>query len=66
VPTATLGWLLVVVLGLRPEQRQRASLLRMPVEVGRFSAGVRPPVGDRASYRPADAYLREGSRPWEE
>ena len=66
VPTATFGWLLVVVLGLRPSERDRAALLRGPVDTDIFAPGTRPPLADRESYKPPAAYLREGSRPWEE
>ena len=66
IPTATIGWLLVVVLGLRPVQRDRAALLRGPVDTAIFAPGTRPPLADRESYRPADAYLLEGSKPWED
>lgn len=65
-PTATLGWLCVVILGLRPAVRETPPILRGPIDLELFSTGVRPPVGDRASYQPPEPHLRVGSRPWEE
>jgi hypothetical protein len=66
LPTATIGWFLVTVLGLRPDRRDRPNLFRGPVDPSLFTAGVRPPVADRKSYAPPEEHLREGSRPWEE
>lgn len=66
VPTATIGWLLVIVLGLRPATRDRAALFRGPVDTDIFSPGTRPPLADRRSYMPTESYLVEDSTPWEE
>ena len=66
IPTATLGWALVVAFGLRPTKRDRASLLRGPVDTTILAPGARPPPADRRSYQPAESYLQEGSRPWED
>ena len=66
LPTATIGWLLVVVLGLRPAKRTTPSLLRGPVDTNIFAAGTRPPVTDRRSYQPPESWLRPGSSPWED
>ena len=67
VPTATIGWLLVVVLGVRP--RGDASLstkLRGKVDRSLFASGALPPPADRRSFTPPEPYLREESRPWED
>ena len=66
IPSATISWVLVIVLGLRPATRNRAALFRGPVDTELFAPGTRPPLADRQSYMPTEDYLTEGSRPWEE
>ena len=66
LPTATIGWLLVVVMGLRPAKRITPSLLRGPADTNILAAGTRPPVTDRRSYQPPESWLRPGSSPWED
>ena len=48
LPSATFGWLCVVVLGLRPQMRSRVS---------RMASGRRLPISDRRSYQPPEAYF---------
>ena len=58
VPSATIAWLLILI-GGRPWLRARRG--KRPKE-----ERVLPPVADLRSFEPAEDYLREGSRPWEE
>ena len=68
IPTATIGWLLVEIVGARPKDRGlgQNALLRSTLDDDfGFAPGVRPPPADRRSYLRPDAHLIEGSRPWE-
>ena len=47
LPTATAGWLIVNVLGLRPAMRTSESIFRDKVDAEVFAPGVRRPVADR-------------------
>ena len=66
IPSATIGWLLVVVVGARPVERPttgpafRASL----APDFRFAPGVRAPLADRRSYGPANPWLRPNNELW--
>jgi hypothetical protein len=58
LPSATVGWLLVL-LGARPWIRARRGLPprdELPA----------PPLADLQAYRPPEAYLTRGTKPWEE
>lgn len=72
IPTATIGWLLVVVLGLRPERRDAGGrggepLFRSSLDPDiEFAPGVRPPIADRRAYQAPEPWLRAGQRPWED
>jgi len=65
VPTATVGWFLVIVLGLRPDTREGEAIFRGKVDRDTFAPGVRPPLADRRAYAPPEFWLRPENRPWE-
>ena len=58
IPTATVGWTLVI-LGVRPWLRARRGLP---------PRGPRPaaPIEDLRSYEPLEEWMRPGSKPWED
>jgi hypothetical protein len=57
IPTATVGWSLLI-LGVRPWIRARRGLPPRDEKVP-------PPVADMASYSPPEDYLQTGNTPWE-
>ena len=68
IPTATLGWLLVVVLGRRPDSRPAAGVLSFRSKLDdelEFAPGVRPPLADRKAYLAKEPWLVPGNRLWD-
>ena len=69
LPTATLGWVLVVVAGWGPRRAFGAAVppfgLAVDADTG-LATGLRPPLADRRAFLPTEEYMREGSRPWED
>ena len=65
IPTATIGWILVVVLGLRPTRSSAGpELLFGKVDSSLFGPGARPPVSDRRSYHLPEPWLVDPA-PWD-
>jgi hypothetical protein len=57
LPTATLGWLLVVVLGRRPKSAAPVSLLAGRLDPDLFAPGARPPTSDSRSFTSPEPWL---------
>ena len=68
IPSATIGWFLVVVAGARPQRRAAAGnggsgLFRSSLDPeAEFAPGVRPPIADRRAYQQPEPYLRPRRR----
>ena len=67
LPTATLGWLLVVILGLRPTEPAPAAFLVGRLDPELFAPGARPPTSDSRSFTPPEPWLDSKKRgSWED